>query len=98
MSLAETVSRFLNATNFGNCMDYMAKSQPLALETSVTYTPTGYMLFLFVCGVFLIYNDLNKVSIIQIKIYFNHTIKSFQNMPAKLKLSELKRIKNSEVR
>lgn len=74
-------------------MDHMAKSQPLALETLVTYTPTGHMLILF-----FFYNDLNKVSIIQMKIYFNRTIKSFQNMPAKLKLSELKRIKNSEVR
>lgn len=78
-------------------MDHMTKSQRLALETLVTYTLTGYMLILFIFFFFL-NNDLNKVSIIQMKICFNRTIKSFQNMPAKLKLSELKRIKNSEVR
>lgn len=76
-------------------MDHMTKSQHLALETLVTYALTGYMLILFIFFFFL-NNDLNKVSIIQ--ICFNCTIKSFQNMPAKLKLSELKRIKNSEVR
>lgn len=54
------------------------------------------MLILFIF--FFLNNYFNKVSIIEIKIYFNRTIKSFQNMPAKLKLSELKRIKNSEAR
>lgn len=62
----------------------------------VTYTVQEYIFFFIT--VFKKNTGLTKVSIIQIKIYFNGIIKCFQNMPAKLKLSELKRIKNSEVR